>query len=73
MHVGDDTVVTAILLTNYKHDSDTPAILQDTWTITNILNVHDTRTITIRNQNYFFRLGLRIRIASIFITMLVFY
>lgn len=67
MHVGDDIMVTVLLLTKYTHNSDTPMILQDTWTITNLLNVRDTRTITIKkkqtndstplntqNQNYFF-------------------
>lgn len=63
MHVGDDTVVTTLLLTKTRmilHDSDTrtimcdsntQTIMQETLTITNLLNFYDTRTKKIKNAN----------------------
>lgn len=52
-----DPVVVTLLVPNDTHDSDTQMIMhatrtitQDTRTTTNILDFHDTRTITIKKK-----------------------
>lgn len=78
-------MVTTLLLTNDTYDSSTQTITHDTRTIIKSVNLHETRTITIKHtkerfykintqdKKLFLRLELRKSIVLFFISMLVFF